>query len=151
MTAFLTVVFALWFGLTLLCQFIKPTVSGRLLRWDYPGLIPMYRVFDRRVQDLTLYYRSHPEGEWKPFLEQREARLRQIIWNPEGYRHKILWSHLRSLSDFHHAGVPIAPYNLSNQGLENILLEETECREFCQFAVSEGGTIIYASPGGFAR
>lgn len=117
----------------------------RWTRWDLAGYIPYYRVFDRSVRDLSLFYRSHQEGEWKRFREERVVRFRQAIWNPEALPTKTLWANLRCFSDFHALGLEVPEGQLATECIFAMLFAETECETYCQFAVQEDGSVIFAA------
>lgn len=142
-SCFIVGFFALAFVYTLVCQFAGPQTTARLVSWDFGGIIPYYRVFDKPVKNLELYYRCSPERPWARFPEHRVARLRHLFWNPEGHRHKLLWSHMRTISDCRHSGVAVHPYSLCSHGLFQILVSETPCSSYCEYRVEEVGTVLF--------
>ncbi len=142
-SCFIVSVFLLAFLYTLVCQFVNEQTLARLLRWDGGGLVPYYRVFDKPVRNLTLFYRTSPKGPWMQFYEQRTARSRHIFWNPEGHRSKLLWSHMRAISDCYHAGEAIHPYSYSSHGIYQILATETPYSGYCEFFVDEVGAVLF--------
>ena len=142
---FVIAVFVGWFSLTVLYQVYQQGWVAKLKLYDFVGILPYYRVFDRSVKDLKLLYRTGPLSPWKQYPLQRKAGPFCVLWAPEAHEWKALWRYLRTVSDFHHQNIELSIQSAVFHGLANLVHKNTDCENRFQFRIDEGRETIYCS------
>ena len=138
-------IFVVWFGLTVLGQFYRGRWFLRLKSHDQIGILPHYRLFDRSVRNIVLFYRDTLETPWREYPCSRKASWRQAVWNPEGHDCKVIWRFLRAFSDAYSMDIDVPVESVVYQGVLQLLARDTECQEFVQFLIVERDREIYCS------